>query len=507
MVRWLAVLLAFVLVAPATASAAELRVVNGVLTYTAGPGLINDVTFGETIPAGTVRVTRDAAVDDKDPITTAAGCFTNTPQVDYTCAGVTRVVADVGDQSDRITADQLHSVTAVLSGGDGNDALDSGSGHDTLTGGPGDDLLDGSTGDDHLDGGHGNDTLHPDLGTDGLIGGEGIDTAVYGYRDKPAAYSLDGRNNDGETGENDTIGADVENVFAPADRASQLVVTITGDGRANHLRVTDGRGDVTGGDGSDVLEGGPRDDILRARDGTPDRVICGPGTDTVEADTVDIVSPTCENVSTQATPGGTFDDRPPAIVWTAPGAGASLSANTASTLSVNAADDRGLARVQFFDDDRLLCEVAAAPFTCAFQPRGSDVGRNTLIAVAVDGANQTTSVVRPVNVRRFSAPGLSLSLRPSRDRRPPFAFRATGTLRRPATVSPSQGCSGRVTIRARAGRRTVSTRRATLSRNCEYGVILRFRSRVARRVRLTARFGGNDALSTRGSRSRTIRLG
>jgi hypothetical protein len=340
-----------------------------------------------------------------------------------------------------------------------------------------------------------------------MIGGEGIDTVVYGYREQPAAYSLDGRNNDGETGENDTIGSDVENVFAPADEQSRLVVTIIGDGRANHLRVTDGRGDVTGGDGSDVLEGGPRDDTLRARDGTPDRIICGPGIDTVEADTVDIVSPTCENVSTLATPGGAFDDRPPAIVWTAPGAGASLSANTASTLSVNADDDRGVARVQFFDDERLLCEVAAAPFTCAFRPRGGDVGRNTLIAVALDGANQTTSVVRPVTVRRFTAPGLSLSLRPSRDRRPPYAFRATGTLRRPTTVSPSQGCSGRVTIRARAGRRTVSTRRATLSRNCEYGVILRFRTRVARRVRLTARFGGNDVLSPRGSRTRAIRLG
>ena len=163
--------------------------------------------------------------------------------------------------------------------------------------------------------------------------------------------------------------------------------------------------------------------------------------------------------------------------------------------------------MQFFDDDRLLCEVAAAPFTCAFRPRGGDVGRNTLIAVAVDGANQTTSVVRPVSVRRFTPPELTLSPRPSRDRRAPYAFRITGTLRRPTTVSPSQGCSGTVTLRARAGRRTASTRRATLSMNCEYSVILRFRSRVASRVRLTARFGGNNVLSERTSRTRTIRLG
>ena len=68
------------------------------------------------------------------------------------------------------------------------------------------------------------------------------------------------------------------------------------------------------------------------------------------------------------------------------------------------------------DDDRTLCEDSEAPFTCSYQPRGGDVGRNTLIAVAVDGANQTTSVPRPVTVRRFEARELGISLRPSRDR-------------------------------------------------------------------------------------------
>ena len=157
---------------------------------------------------------------------------------------------------------------------------------------------------------------------------------------------------------------------------------------------------------------------MRARDGSPDTILCGAGTDTVEADTLDIVSTTCENVSTQATPGGPFDDRPPLMTWTAPAAGADAARERA--------DDAGgrtrpttaaLVRVQFFDDDRLLCEDTAVPFTCAFQPRGGDVGRNTLLAVGIDGANQTTTLVRPVTVRRFTSPGLGLSLRPSRDRR------------------------------------------------------------------------------------------
>jgi hypothetical protein len=285
------------------------------------------------------------------------------------------------------------------------------------------------------------------------------------------------------------------------------VATLVGDGRANRLTVTEGRADITGGDGGDVLEGGPLDDTFHARDGAPDTIICNGGTDTVEADTLDTVSPSCEVVSIVATPGGAFDDRPPLIAWVVPGANASLSANTPSKLTVNATDDRGLAKVQFYDDDRLLCEVTAIPFDCAYVPRGGDVGRNTLVAVAVDGAGQTTSIIRVVDVRRFTSPGFGLALRPSRDRTAPYSYRASGRLLRPGTVAPSQGCSGTVTLTAKRGSKTVATHRTTLSRNCEYATTVKFRTRLASKLRLTAKFGGNDVLSSRAAPSRTIRLG
>jgi len=326
---------------------------------------------------------------------------------------------------------------------------------------------------------------------------------VYGFRPSPT-YTLDGLANDGEAGENDLLGADVENIEAAA---STGVATLVGDGRANRLTVTAGRGDITGGDGGDILEGGPSDDVIHARDGAPDTIICNGGVDTVEADTLDTVSPSCEAVSTVATPGGAFDDRPPLIAWVAPAANASLSANSPSKLMVNVSDDRGVTKVQFYDDDRVLCEVTAPPYDCSYIARGGDVGHNTLIAVAYDGAGQTTSTIRVVDVRRFSSSGFGLGLRPSRDRKAPYAYRATGRLLRPPTVSPSQGCSGTVTITAKHGSKTVATHRTKLDRNCEYATTLKFRSRLAGKLRLTARFGGNDVLSTRTARSRTIRLG
>ena len=346
-------------------------------------------------------------------------------------------------------------------------------------------------------------SCRPNTGTDAISGGDGIDTVVYGIRIAPV-FTFDALANDGDPGENDLIGNDVENLSAASETG---LVTIVGDGRANQLTVIAGRGDITGGDGADVLVGGPSDDILRARDGAPDTILCHGGIDTVEADTQDTISSTCENVSIQAVPGGAFDDKPPLVAWSAPLAGASLSADAPSVLRVDASDDRGVAKVQFLDDDRVVCEVTAPPYTCDYQPRGSDVGRNTLIAIAVDGANQTTSLVRTVTVRKFTTPGLSLSLKPPRDRRAPYSFRATGTLRRPATVAPSQGCSGRVTITAKRGSKTVSTTRTSLTRTCEFAKTVKFGSKAASRIRLTAKFEGNDVLSARSAPSRTVRLG
>jgi Ca2+-binding RTX toxin-like protein len=499
--------LALLLAVPAAAQAAELEVVDGQLRYTGAPGMVSSVTFEETGP-GVVEVVQ--LPSDMDPITIGEGCTGTGP---FICTGVEEALLDAGDRSDRLQATfgdapvrGLKTIPATLLGREGNDALIGGLGPDTLDGGPGDDTLDGSAGDDSLQGGDGNDVLQPNTGTDGVSGGDGIDRVLYGERANPS-YTLDGRANDGDPGENDLIGADVEEIVSSPPTGSTMTAVLVGDGYANRLIVTAGRGLITGGDGWDIIEGGPLDDVIDARDGSPDTVICNGGNDTVVADTLDRISPSCENVTVLPFPGGVWDDRPPLLQWVFPAPDASLTANSPTTLSVNASDDRGLARVQFYDDDRLLCDDSVPPYTCDYQPRGGDVGPNTLLAIATDSANQTTTRTRVVTVRRFSPGELTLRLRPGRDRTAPYAFQATGALTRPETVSPSQGCSGTVTISARRGRKVVSTKRVRLTRTCEYEATLRFRKRVAKRLRLTARFGGNDVLGTRTSRARSVRLG
>jgi hypothetical protein len=115
--------------------------------------------------------------------------------------------------------------------------------------------------------------------------------------------------------------------------------------------------------------------------------------------------------------------------------------------------------------------------------------------------------VRAVTVRRFAAKSMTLSLRPSRDRKAPYTFGLRGKITRPDPVSPSQGCSGTVTFSVKKGTRVIQTKRVSLTRTCEYRTTFSFRKRTARRLRFQAKFGGNEVLSTASSRTRTARLG
>ncbi|BBL80833.1 hypothetical protein RxyAA322_26870 [Rubrobacter xylanophilus] len=57
-----------------------------------------------------------------------------------------------------------------------------------------------------------------------------------------------------------------------------------------------GDDELYGGAGADVLLGGEGSDFIEGADGEPDRILCGPGEDVVNADPQDRVAPDCETV-------------------------------------------------------------------------------------------------------------------------------------------------------------------------------------------------------------------
>ena len=176
----------------------------------------------------------------------------------------------------------------VLTGGSGNDRLNGGAGGDALTGGAGDDVLGGAQGDDILAGGDGNDLLAGGGGADVIGGGAGTDTGDWSTALGSVSLTPGAAADDGESGEGDTLGTDVENlVGGPFNDA------------------------ITGGQGRSVLWGGGGDDVIAADDGAADVVACGAGDDSVKADAIDALETSgterCERI-----------DQPPVVIPVTP---------------------------------------------------------------------------------------------------------------------------------------------------------------------------------------------
>jgi Ca2+-binding RTX toxin-like protein len=171
-----------------------------------------------------------------------------------------------GDDGQAGEGDSIGADVEQLRGGGGNDwlagnagpdYLDGGAGNDTLYGLGGDDILSGGEGEgnDRLYGGAGNDQVWADFGNDLMYGGPGIDAAHYGYRLVPVEADLDGQiGDDGSGSEQDTIGADVEDLWG--GWGADLLI---GNGSDNLIH---------GSTGADVIRGGAGNDTLHADDGS-----------------------------------------------------------------------------------------------------------------------------------------------------------------------------------------------------------------------------------------------
>lgn len=399
----------------------------------------------------------------------------------------------------------------VVVGDTGNDSVDGETGNDTVDGGPGKDLVLGGDGDDSLIAG---DILNgvADGGADILSGGPGIDEAsVTASGSAPTAgvavsISLDDMGNDGVAGEGDNYRSDIENVVG--NGAANY--TLIGSAAINVLTTAGGSDSITGGPGNDILTSKDGNDTIQSRDGYADRVACGAGADTAIVDTLDQVSD-CENVQVAdvGNAASSADDSPPTVAFTSPAQNALIRGGP-STVTVNANDDKGVARVLLIDDGRVVGNDDTAPYSFVYRPHADDIGRDTLIAQAVDGANQTATAIRAVRVDRF-VPRLSATVTPRRDRTLPFRFRTRGTLTLPQGVSRARGCSGgTVSVQVRRGSRTIATRRTKLRKRCSYSTTVAFTDwrRVGNgRLKIRARFSGNKVLKARRSPARSVRAG
>lgn len=169
------------------------------------------------------------------------------------------------------------------------------------SGGPGDDVLRGTEAVDTLRGNGGNDTL---FGFGSPLGGGNVpplNDALFGNRGNDAIYG--GENRDlarGGRGQDLLRGG-------PGNDSPFEAIGLNGERGNDTVRGMDGNDSLSGGPGIDTIYGGSGSDFVDSArvdaDAFPgetevgrDRVFCGPGRDTVTANTFDLVASDCERV-------------------------------------------------------------------------------------------------------------------------------------------------------------------------------------------------------------------
>ena len=204
---------------PALAATIGVAKVTGssMVSFTAGAGNKNAVVI--------TRSGKTVTVDDKVKIKAGKGCVAvrnDKTKVRCTTTGTpTYVTVDVGNLNDTVSNKSDLGIVAVggagndtLIGGPGNDSMSGGAGNDKLTGKDGIDTLTGDAGNDQLSAGAGNDMLIGGAGADTFIGGAGADTVMYTDHTAAVIADLDGVvGDDGQKGEKDTLGKDIEHLF------------------------------------------------------------------------------------------------------------------------------------------------------------------------------------------------------------------------------------------------------------------------------------------------------
>jgi Tol biopolymer transport system component len=161
----------------------------------------------------------------------------------------------------------------VLYGLAGNDVLEGAGGHDVVFGGPGADRILRAW---QADGGPGNDRIGGDASADQLVGGAGDDTISGGAGD-------------------DVLGALSPLPSSEAIRGDPGNDRLSGGPGNDFLAGGPGNDRLDPGPGSDTVSGGAGADTVLARDGSRDRIDCGPGRDVAYVDRRDVVR-RCERV-------------------------------------------------------------------------------------------------------------------------------------------------------------------------------------------------------------------
>jgi Ca2+-binding RTX toxin-like protein len=162
---------------------------------------------------------------------------TQNTTLNFPVGAITQIHANLGAGFNRFKAVYGIDIPIFVQGGADQDSVLTGTGNDTFFGGAGNDYAD------------------LNKGADIFLGGPDSDTIDYSTRTAPLKVVADTIANDGENGEHDKVGPDVENIYGGA--GNDLLV---GNPSKNEIRGGAGHDTVIGKAGNDLLMGGDKYD-------------------------------------------------------------------------------------------------------------------------------------------------------------------------------------------------------------------------------------------------------
>ncbi len=187
----------------------------------------------------------------------------------------------IGDGDDTIDM-EIQVLNAIMLGGDGDDTILAGSGHDYILGGADHDRIYGGNGHDYIAGGTGqdriwgaaaNDTVYGGGNHDTIKGGAGADTLFGDNGNDRIDGGIEGDTLDGGAG-NDTLngGFGGDTIYGRGDDdfiyGGSADDTIYGGANADTLNGGNGFDTIKGGAGADTASGGLKDDTIYGNRGT-----------------------------------------------------------------------------------------------------------------------------------------------------------------------------------------------------------------------------------------------
>jgi Ca2+-binding RTX toxin-like protein len=383
----------------------------------------------------------------------------------------------------------------------GIDTMDGRGAADRLFGGDLGDTINGGSGDDFVEGGGGNDNLSDPSGSD-----------TVSYADKSSAVTVTLGSTGVSGAESDTLGGGFENALGGSGNDTLLGE----DDRTNRLE---------GGPGNDTLNGGATvvSDTLVGDSGTDTSDYSTRGGNlTVSLDNVanDGENNEKDNVDTENVTTGSGNDtltgNSGVNVLTAGGGNDTVNVRDASADTANCGAGSDTANADNLDtlDACETSNVTQIPVPAAPPAPPS---------TPAPPSNPPTTPFVPTPPNPLAGPRrlprtVTATVGPRRDRRTPYRFLVSGQLSMPAILNSfrTQVCAegGIVSVQTKLGRRTVSTRRVRIDRDCSYDVTVTFRNRRrllrtrrSARLKFTARFLGNRYLRPRAARSVFARVG